>query len=162
MQNIVRCQSGRRAISRSSGRMHLFAIGAATSPARAQPPVLSSHLGLSPSEHRKARGWVIIHDPPTEARPRKGTENKKSTQAAGARLGGRRGASAFVQLALDTETDEQVAIKFIQRGGRTSQRIIARELLNHRECAMHPHIVQLKVPPGPASSARPVPQSCTH
>lgn len=55
------------------------------------------------------------------------------------------GASGFVQLALDTETDEQVAIKFIERGGRTSQRIIARELLNHRECAMHPHIVQLKV-----------------
>eukprot|EP00208_Stichococcus_sp_RCC1054_P006645 CAMPEP_0206137726 /NCGR_PEP_ID=MMETSP1473-20131121/2795_1 /ASSEMBLY_ACC=CAM_ASM_001109 /TAXON_ID=1461547 /ORGANISM="Stichococcus sp, Strain RCC1054" /LENGTH=349 /DNA_ID=CAMNT_0053530941 /DNA_START=308 /DNA_END=1357 /DNA_ORIENTATION=- len=54
------------------------------------------------------------------------------------------GASGFVQLALDTETDEQVAIKFIERGGRTSQRIIARELLNHRECAMHPHIVQLK------------------
>lgn len=55
------------------------------------------------------------------------------------------GASGFVQLALDTETDEQVAIKFIERGGRTSQRIIARELLNHRECAMHPHIIQLKV-----------------
>lgn len=54
------------------------------------------------------------------------------------------GASGFVQLVLDTETDEQVAIKFIERGGRTSQRIIARELLNHRECAMHPHIIQLK------------------
>lgn len=63
---------------------------------------------------------------------------------------GCRGASGFVQLALDTETDEQVAIKFIERGGRTSQRIIARELLNHRECAMHPHIVQLKVAPPPS------------
>ena len=67
----------------------------------------------------------------------------------GASPWGRRGASGFVQLAVDTETDEQVAIKFIERGGRTSQRIIARELLNHRECAMHPHIVQLKVRPGP-------------
>ena len=55
------------------------------------------------------------------------------------------GASGFVQLALDRETEEQVAIKFIERAGHTSQRIIARELLNHRECAMHPHIVQLKV-----------------
>jgi hypothetical protein len=62
----------------------------------------------------------------------------------------RSGASGFVQLALDTETDEQVAIKFIERGGRTSQRIIARELLNHRECAMHPHIIQLKVSALPA------------
>jgi hypothetical protein len=66
----------------------------------------------------------------------------------------RSGASGFVQLALDTETDEQVAIKFIERGGRTSQRIIARELLNHRECAMHPHIIQLKVPALPAGVAQ--------
>jgi hypothetical protein len=57
----------------------------------------------------------------------------------------RRGASGFVQLALDTRTNEQIAIKFIERGKRTCHRIIARELLNHRECAMHPHIVQLKV-----------------
>ena len=55
------------------------------------------------------------------------------------------GASGFVQLAIDRETSEQVAIKFIERAGHTSQRIIARELLNHRECAMHPHIIQLKV-----------------
>lgn len=54
------------------------------------------------------------------------------------------GASGFVQLALDTRTNEQIAIKFIERGKRTCHRIIARELLNHRECAMHPHIVQLK------------------
>ncbi len=55
------------------------------------------------------------------------------------------GASGFVQLAIDRETNEQVAVKFIERAGNTSQRIIARELLNHRECAMHPHIIQLKV-----------------
>ena len=55
------------------------------------------------------------------------------------------GASGFVQLAIDRDTNEQVAVKFIERAGHTSQRIIARELLNHRECAMHPHIIQLKV-----------------
>jgi len=38
-----------------------------------------------------------------------------------------------------------VAIKFLERGGNASQRVIARELLNHRECALHPNIVQLKV-----------------
>lgn len=52
-----------------------------------------------------------------------------------------------MQLAIDRETQEQVAIKFIERDGNTSQRIIARELLNHRECAMHPHIIQLRVCP---------------
>ena len=56
-----------------------------------------------------------------------------------------RGASGFVQLALDKRTNEQVAIKFLERGGGASQRVIARELLNHRECALHPNIVQLKV-----------------
>ena len=57
----------------------------------------------------------------------------------------RRGASGFVQLAENTETGEIVAIKFLERGGNASQRVIARELLNHRECALHPNIVQLKV-----------------
>ena len=61
------------------------------------------------------------------------------------------GASGFVQLAIDRETNEQVAVKFIERAGNTSQRIIARELLNHRECAMHPHIIQLKVREGACS-----------
>ena len=56
-----------------------------------------------------------------------------------------RGASGFVQLAENTETGEIVAIKFLERGGNASQRVIARELLNHRECALHPNIVQLKV-----------------
>ena len=56
-----------------------------------------------------------------------------------------RGASGFVQLAENTQTGEIVAIKFLERGGNASQRVIARELLNHRECALHPNIVQLKV-----------------
>ena len=56
-----------------------------------------------------------------------------------------RGTSGFVQLAENTETGEVVAIKFLERGGSASQRVIARELLNHRECALHPNIVQLKV-----------------
>ena len=56
----------------------------------------------------------------------------------------RSGTSGFVQLAFNLETGEQVAIKFIERGAHM-QRIVARELLNHRLCALHPHIVQLKV-----------------
>lgn len=60
-------------------------------------------------------------------------------------LYGRRGTSGFVQLAENMETGEIVAIKFLERGGSASQRVIARELLNHRECALHPNIVQLKV-----------------
>lgn len=54
------------------------------------------------------------------------------------------GTSGFVQLAYNLQTGEQVAIKFIERGIQM-QRIVARELLNHRMCALHPHIVQLKV-----------------
>ena len=54
-----------------------------------------------------------------------------------------------MQLAYNLQTGEQVAIKFIERGIQM-QRIVARELLNHRMCALHPHIVQLKVrPPAP-------------
>lgn len=49
-----------------------------------------------------------------------------------------------MQLAYNLQTGEQVAIKFIERGIQM-QRIVARELLNHRMCALHPHIVQLKV-----------------
>jgi serine/threonine-protein kinase SRK2 len=56
----------------------------------------------------------------------------------------RSGTSGFVQLAFNLDTGEQVAIKFIERGAHM-QRIVARELLNHRLCALHPHIVQLKV-----------------
>ena len=52
-----------------------------------------------------------------------------------------------MQLAFNLETGEQVAIKFIERGAHM-QRIVARELLNHRLCALHPHIVQLKVRSG--------------
>ena len=58
--------------------------------------------------------------------------------------GGRRGTSGFVQLAYNLQTGEQCAIKFIERGHHM-QRIVARELLNQRMCALHPHIVQLKV-----------------
>lgn len=59
------------------------------------------------------------------------------------------GTSGFVQLAYNLLTGEQVAIKFIERGIQM-QRIVARELLNHRMCALHPHIVQLKVRVRPA------------
>lgn len=55
-----------------------------------------------------------------------------------------RGASGFVQLAVNLSTQERVAIKFLERGGGASQCVMSRELLNHRECALHPNIVQLK------------------
>ena len=49
-----------------------------------------------------------------------------------------------MQLAFNLQTGDQVAINFIERGAHM-QRIVARELLNQRLCALHPHIVQLKV-----------------
>ena len=53
---------------------------------------------------------------------------------------------AFVQLALDRSTGRHVAIKFLARfGGDFDARTVARELANHKMCAGHPHIVQLKV-----------------
>ena len=57
-----------------------------------------------------------------------------------------RGGMAFVQLALDRSTGMHVAIKFLARfGGEFDARTVARELANHKMCAGHPHIVQLKV-----------------
>ena len=56
-----------------------------------------------------------------------------------------RGASGFVQLALDRHTGKHVAIKFIRHGQGFESRIVARELINQRMCYAHPHIVQLQV-----------------
>lgn len=53
------------------------------------------------------------------------------------------GTFGFVQLALDTQTNEQVAIKFLERGSGVSKNVL-REILNHRLCIVHPHIVQFK------------------
>lgn len=53
------------------------------------------------------------------------------------------GTSGFVQLAYNLETGEQCAVKFMELGTQL-QRVVVRELLNHRMCALHPHIVQLK------------------
>lgn len=53
------------------------------------------------------------------------------------------GAFGFVQLALDSVTNEEVAIKFIERGNSITKSVL-REILNHRLCAVHPHIVQLR------------------
>jgi hypothetical protein len=51
-----------------------------------------------------------------------------------------------VQLALDRSSGEHVAIKFLGRfGAEFDARTVARELANHKMCAGHPHIVQLKV-----------------
>ena len=49
-----------------------------------------------------------------------------------------------MQLAENRQTGEQVAVKFIRCTSRSAQRVIARELLNHRLCDMHPHIIQLR------------------
>jgi len=55
-----------------------------------------------------------------------------------------RGSHGFVQLALDMDTGNQVAIKFIPRGPNMQTKSILRELLNQRLCLQHPHIVQLE------------------
>ena len=79
------------------------------------------------------------------------------------------GTFGFVQLAMDTQTQQevgnactsacsgcvqnsaissnlglaaQVAIKFIERGSAVSKSVL-REILNHCLCIMHPHIVQV-------------------
>ena len=57
-----------------------------------------------------------------------------------------RGASGFVQKALDVRTGQEVAIKFIHRWqGSLSfdPHHLTRELLNHRLAGRHPNIVQL-------------------
>jgi hypothetical protein len=58
----------------------------------------------------------------------------------------RRGACGFVQLALDTVTGGPVAVKFISRTKGFNAQTAGRELLNHRACAGHRHVVQLQVP----------------
>jgi serine/threonine-protein kinase SRK2 len=58
------------------------------------------------------------------------------------------GASGFVQLAKDLQTNELVAIKFIHRGWDSRQaKYVARELHIHQELSLtgHPHIVEFKL-----------------
>lgn len=59
----------------------------------------------------------------------------------------RRGSSGFVLLALDRQTGQQVAIKFIPTGAAFKEASIQRELTNQAMCSGHPHIVQLLVRP---------------
>ena len=59
----------------------------------------------------------------------------------------RSGPAGMVQLALNRETREQVAIKFLLRGNTFNAASIVRELQNHRLCHLHPHIVPLRVRP---------------
>lgn len=54
------------------------------------------------------------------------------------------GASGFVQLAVDLQMEQEVAIKFVQRGSDYLQYAADREILNHRLLGGHAHIVQLK------------------
>lgn len=49
-----------------------------------------------------------------------------------------------MQLARDSETGEEVAIKFVPRGSPYLHRAAEREILNHRLLAGHAHIVQFR------------------
>ena len=52
------------------------------------------------------------------------------------------GSFGFVQLARNTETNELVAVKFIERGDRVN-RYVEAEILNHRSLR-HPHVIEFK------------------
>ena len=53
------------------------------------------------------------------------------------------GTFGFVELALDKATDTQVAVKFLERGPGVTRSTL-REVLNHRLCVAHPHIVRFQ------------------
>ncbi|KAL3143836.1 hypothetical protein ABBQ32_003661 [Trebouxia sp. C0010 RCD-2024] len=53
------------------------------------------------------------------------------------------GTFGSVHLVLDRRTNEQVAMKFMERGPGVSKSVL-REILNHRLCVVHPSIVQFK------------------
>lgn len=52
---------------------------------------------------------------------------------------------SFVHLALNKDTGQQVAIKFLVVDDELSGPAIMAELLAQRRCRQHPHIVQLQV-----------------
>jgi serine/threonine-protein kinase SRK2 len=52
------------------------------------------------------------------------------------------GAFGFVQLARNLQTEELVAIKFIERGDRVNK-YVENEILNHR-MLRHPHVIEYK------------------
>lgn len=53
------------------------------------------------------------------------------------------GTFGSVHLVLDRRSNEQVAMKFLERGPGVSKSVL-REILNHRLCVVHPSIVQFK------------------
>lgn len=53
------------------------------------------------------------------------------------------GTFGIVLLALDIRSNEQVAIKFLERGVGVNKSVL-REILNHRLCVVHPNIVQFR------------------
>ena len=53
----------------------------------------------------------------------------------------KKGTFGFVDLALDATSGGYVAVKFLERGPGVNKAVL-REILNHRLCAAHPHIVR--------------------
>jgi serine/threonine-protein kinase SRK2 len=53
------------------------------------------------------------------------------------------GGFGFVQLCRDAAYGRQVAIKFVERGAGITKNVV-REILNHRLCSLHPHIIQFR------------------
>ena len=51
----------------------------------------------------------------------------------------------MVHLAVNLETAERVAVKYLPRGRTFNVAAVTRELQNQRLCHNHPHIIQLRV-----------------
>lgn len=53
------------------------------------------------------------------------------------------GGFGFVQLCYDAVFEREVACKFVERGPGITKNVV-REILNHRLCSLHPHIIQFQ------------------
>jgi len=53
------------------------------------------------------------------------------------------GGFGFVQLCRDAACGKHVACKFVERGPGITKNVV-REILNHRLCSLHPHIIQFR------------------
>ena len=55
-----------------------------------------------------------------------------------------RGSAGVVHLAINNATGEEVAVKLIERAGRSSSTVLRAELINHSALGNHPHVIALK------------------